>query len=182
MIVLNEERFLKRCLQHVAPFVDEMIIVDGGSIDKTLEIAASFGARIIHAPWKEDFAKQRNISLRHASHEWILVIDADEIYESKLLKALPSLANNNIEVDAFAFPRKNYIDGKRTEAYPDRQTRFFKNHRKIRYQRPLHEIIIGYKRLASPMDLHIIHRKTSTRQAAQNRHYALIEQTRSPKI
>lgn len=177
MIVLNEEKFLKRSLTNVAPYVDEMIIVDGGSTDKTLEIARSFNARIFQSPWKEDFAAQRNISLKHAKNDWILVIDADEIYEKKLLEALQSLALNNIGIDAFAFPRKNFIDGKQTSAYPDHQTRFFKRDKEIRYERLIHEVVVGFHRIASPMDLHIIHKKTSERQALQNAHYDSIEKS-----
>jgi glycosyltransferase involved in cell wall biosynthesis len=177
MIVLNEEKFLKRSLTNVSPYVDEVVIVDGGSTDKTLEIAKSLGVRIIQSPWKEDFAAQRNISLKHATKDWILVIDADEVYEKKLLEELRSLVNNNIGVDAFAFPRKNYIDGKLTDVYPDRQTRFFKRDKRIRYTRPLHEQIVGFRRIASLMDLRIIHRKTSKRQASQNAHYDTIEKS-----
>jgi len=181
MIVLNEEKFLRRCLKNVSPYVDEIIIVDGGSTDKTIKIAESFKAHIIHSPWKENFAHQRNISLKHATKDWILVIDADEVYEKKLLTELQSLAQNNIEIDAFAFPRKNFIDGKQTDVYPDRQIRFFKRSKKIFYERPLHEVVTGFKRIASPMDLHIIHKKTSQRQALQNTHYALIESSIKPK-
>lgn len=175
MIVLNEEKFLKRALTNVASYVDEIIIVDGGSKDRTLQIAGSFKARTIQARWKNDFAAQRNIGLKQAKGEWVLVIDADEVYEKKLLRELQSLAQNNIGIDAFAFPRKNYIDGKQTAAYPDRQTRFFKRDKKIRYERPLHEQVVGFRRIASPMDLHIIHKKTSERQALQNAHYDAIE-------
>ncbi|MFA6160608.1 MAG: glycosyltransferase family 2 protein [Patescibacteria group bacterium] len=177
MIVLNEEKFLKRSLANVAPYVDEIIIVDGGSTDGTLKIAERFKARIIQAPWKDDFAAQRNIGLRQAKMNWILVIDADEVYEKKLLEELQPLAENNIGIDAFAFPRKNYIDGKQTSAYPDRQTRFFKRDKKIHYEKPLHEQVVGFRRIASPMDLHIIHRKTSQRQALQNGYYEVIERS-----
>lgn len=177
MIVLNEEKFLKRSLANVSPYVDEIIIVDGGSTDRTIEIAKSFDARIIHAPWGEDFATQRNIGLKQAKNDWILVIDADEVYEKSLLEELQSLAQNNIGIDAFAFPRKNYLDGKQTSAYPDRQTRYFKKDKKIRYERPVHEQVVGFHRIASPMDLHIIHRKTSKRQNSQNAHYDAIEKS-----
>ena len=168
---------MKRSLANVAPYVDEIVIVDGGSTDKTREIGEKFKARIIQSPWNEDFATQRNISLKYATKEWILVIDADEVYEKKALAELQALAQNNIGIDAFAFPRKNYIDGKQTSAYPDRQTRFFKRDKKIRYEKPLHEMVVGFRRIASPMDLHIIHKKTSERQALQNAHYDTIEKS-----
>lgn len=171
MIVLNEEDFLGRSLKNVSPYVDEIIIVDGGSADGTLQIAEKFGAKIIHAPWKEDFASQRNISLKHATKEWILVMDADEVYEKTLLESLQELPKNNLGIDAFAFPRKNYIDGKLTDAYPDRQTRFFRNSKKIKYKNKIHEQVFGFKFIAAPTYMHIIHRKTSKRQERQNAYY-----------
>ncbi len=102
-------------------------------------------------------------------------MDADEVYEEKLLKELRHFTENNIKADSFAFPRKNYIDGKQTSAYPDRQIRFFKNNKKIRYQGTIHEQPIGWKRIVSTMDLHIIHRKSSERQVSQTKHYESIE-------
>ncbi len=177
MIVLNEEKCLRRSLSNVSPFVDEIIVVDGGSTDKTIDIATQFGAHVILSPWQEDFAKQRNVSLKHATKDWILIIDADEVYEKKMLEALQKLADNNIEADIFTFPRKNYIDGKLTSDYPDSQFRFFKNNKKIRFERKVHEVATGFKRMVSIMDLHIIHRKTSARQAIQNKHYEAIQKT-----
>ncbi len=78
MIVKNEEHFLPKCLSSVQDVVDEIIIVDTGSEDKTVEIAESFGAKVYHHPWEGDFSKARNQSLQYATSDWILVIDADE--------------------------------------------------------------------------------------------------------
>ena len=82
MIVKNEERCLKRCLEAAVPFVDHIIIADSGSTDKTLEIAESFGAKIYGFPWEDDFAKARNFALGHSERDWNadinLVLDADE--------------------------------------------------------------------------------------------------------
>lgn len=78
MIVKNEERYLQGCLAGAKPFVDEIIIVDTGSTDRTVEIAKAFGARLFHEEWRNDFATARNASLRHATGDWILVLDADE--------------------------------------------------------------------------------------------------------
>lgn len=78
MIVKNEEAFLPRCLDSVKDWVDEMIIVDTGSTDKTVAIAESYGARIYHHPWENDFSKHRNQSLGYATGEWIFQLDADE--------------------------------------------------------------------------------------------------------
>lgn len=176
MIVLNEEAFIATALKNVSPFVDEIIVVDGGSKDGTLQIVSKFKkVKVIQNAWPENFSEQRNISLKHATKDWVLVMDADEVYEKKLLVELQKLSKNNIGIDAFAFPRKNYIDGKLTSAYPDRQTRFFMRKPKIKYERKLHEQVVGFRRIASPMDLHIIHKKTSTRQAVQDKRYKAME-------
>ncbi|MCF6154453.1 MAG: tetratricopeptide repeat protein [Candidatus Brocadia sp.] len=81
MIVKNEQKFLPQCLQSIKDAVDEIIIVDTGSTDKTVEIAHSFGARVYHHPWKNSFSEARNYSLNHATGDWILQIDADEALE-----------------------------------------------------------------------------------------------------
>lgn len=78
MIVKNEEHCLDRCLKSARDFVDEIIIVDTGSTDRTVEIAESYGARIYHHPWENDFSKHRNQSLSYATGDWIFQLDADE--------------------------------------------------------------------------------------------------------
>jgi glycosyltransferase involved in cell wall biosynthesis len=78
MIVKNEEHCLRRCLDSVRDYVDEMIIVDTGSTDHTVEIAKSYHAQIYHHPWENDFSKHRNQSLSYATGDWILQLDADE--------------------------------------------------------------------------------------------------------
>ncbi len=78
MIVKNEERFLRNCLESAKPLVDEMVIVDTGSTDGTIEIAREYGAKVIQHPWNEDFSEARNVSLKHATGNWALWLDADE--------------------------------------------------------------------------------------------------------
>lgn len=78
MIVKNEEEFLEGCLESVQNVVDEIVIVDTGSTDKTIEIAQKFNAKIYNFTWIDDFAAARNESLKHCSGKWILYLDADE--------------------------------------------------------------------------------------------------------
>jgi len=78
MIVRDEEKRLPTCLKSVEGIVDEIVIVDTGSIDKTVAIAKSFGASVYTFPWIDDFAAARNESLKHCNGEWILYLDADE--------------------------------------------------------------------------------------------------------
>lgn len=78
LIVKNEEKFLDRCLGSLDGLVDEMVVVDTGSTDRTREIAAAHGARLDDFPWRNDFAAARNHALDLARGAWILYIDADE--------------------------------------------------------------------------------------------------------
>lgn len=78
MIVKNEERFLEQALRSVFDVVDEIVVVDTGSTDRTIEIAKSFGATVIEREWRNDFAWARNQSLAPATMRWIMFMDADE--------------------------------------------------------------------------------------------------------
>ncbi len=83
MIVKNEEESLPTCLASVKDYVDEIIIVDTGSTDRTVEIAESFNAKVYHHAWENSFSKARNYSLKYATSDWILIMDADEEIEEK---------------------------------------------------------------------------------------------------
>lgn len=87
MIVRDEEKMLPQCLKSIK-WVDELIVVDTGSTDKTVEIAESFGAKVYYHPWENDFSLHRNQSIGYSTGDWILIIDADEKYASKVKKKL----------------------------------------------------------------------------------------------
>jgi glycosyltransferase involved in cell wall biosynthesis len=78
MMVKNEERNLARCLLSLRPVVDEIVLIDTGSNDRTVEIAKEHGATVYHSPWANDFSYHRNESLEHARGQWCFVVDADE--------------------------------------------------------------------------------------------------------
>jgi tetratricopeptide (TPR) repeat protein len=78
MIVKDEEELLPGCLSSIRDWVDEIIIVDTGSTDRTVEIAREYGADVYFQEWANDFSAPRNLSLQKAACDWILVIDADE--------------------------------------------------------------------------------------------------------
>lgn len=103
MIVKNEERCIERCLMSVKDIVDEMIVVDTGSIDKTKEIAKKCGANVFDFEWVNDFSEARNFSLNQTTGDWILVLDADEFFVSNYKKPIqefiekgPSIGKVNI--------------------------------------------------------------------------------------
>ena len=100
MIVKNEERFLEDCLRSVADLVSEIVIVDTGSTDRTIEIAKTHGARLFEIEWEGDFAKARNYGLKHATQPWILYLDADERLHPPF-HPLVKQAISSTNIDAF---------------------------------------------------------------------------------
>lgn len=81
LIVKDEEERLGACLASLEGLVDEVVVYDTGSTDRTVRIARNAGARVVEGYWDDDFAGARNRALQHASGEWVLSIDADEVFE-----------------------------------------------------------------------------------------------------
>lgn len=99
LIVKNEEYFLPRCLSSIRDLVDEIILVDTGSDDRTVEIAEQFDCKIYHFPWTGDFSAARNESLKQATSDWILIIDADEEVPTDQIEGYREVVNRpNLEI------------------------------------------------------------------------------------
>lgn len=101
MIVKNEEEFLAQCLESVKDIVDEMIIVDTGSTDRTVEIAKAYGAKLFFYQWDGSFSKARNFGLQYATCDWILQLDADEVLERKDVPLLKKVIRQKEYVAVF---------------------------------------------------------------------------------
>lgn len=139
MIVKNEARHLSRCLSSVQGLVSEIIIADTGSTDESMDIARSFGARVIRVPWEQDFAKARNLSLRQASCPWILVLDADEVTDGWQKEALLQLLDNTA-VQGYFLPFIHYVGSTAgTEYVTDNVCRLFRNDPEILFHGTIHE-------------------------------------------
>ncbi len=95
-IVKNEEKNISRSIESLKNSVDEIIIVDTGSSDKTVEIAESYGAKIISTDWNDDFSTPRNLALDNATGDFIIMIDADEffIYPKKIRAAIENFSKS----------------------------------------------------------------------------------------
>ncbi len=129
LITLNEEANLARTLESVQPLVrdgqGEIIVVDSGSTDRTLEIAHSFGAKIFSEPWK-GFAAQKNSAMGKAAGEWVLQLDADESLEAELAEEINRALGQGGDLVGYWIPRKNFFLGrwiKHGGFYPDPKLR-----------------------------------------------------------
>lgn len=110
IITLNEEKHLDKALESVAKIASEIIVVDSGSIDKTVEIAKIYGAKIFYRKF-DNYASQKNFAVEKASGDWILALDGDEIIEEKLAEEIKNAIESD-EFAAYSIPRKNIIFGK----------------------------------------------------------------------
>lgn len=148
MIAKDEERSLPSALASVAGLVDEIVVaVDAATRDGTREVVrqAHPSALLFDVPF-QDFAQMRNAALSQVTCDWILVLDADETLEGD---PRPLLARPAI----WEFPRHHWADFARTvpaaddRYYPDWQCRLFPNRRRIRFERPVHEVPRGLPRI-----------------------------------
>ena len=159
MITKNEEAHLARCLCSADAIVDEIVVIDTGSTDRTRDIATVFGARVDEFEWNNDFSAARNVSLAKASGDWILVLDADEVistadYEN-FRKLLSHFAPYGV---AYEFCTRNYTDKVNLIGWKPNdglyvneeagcgwtasdKVRLFPNHPEIRFQYPVHELV-----------------------------------------
>ena len=110
IITLNEEKHLSKCLESVKGIADEIIVVDSGSTDKTVEIAQKFGAKIFTRKF-DNYSNQKNYAAEKAMGDWILSIDGDEELETDLRREIELEVEKNRHV-AYSIPRKNIIFGK----------------------------------------------------------------------
>jgi tetratricopeptide (TPR) repeat protein len=137
MIVRDEEALLPRCLASVKGVVDEIVVVDTGSTDRTIDIAQQFGAAVYHSPWQDDFAAARNEALSHAQGEWVLVLDADETLLPVCVADLRAAIESP---DCIAVTLLREEVGAQQNPYT-LLCRLFRCHPQIRFQRPYHETI-----------------------------------------
>lgn len=90
IICLNEAGIIDECLRQAARVADEIVIVDSGSTDQTLEIAEKHGAKIFHQDWL-GYGKQKNFALAQCANEWVLSLDADEVLTDELVQEIEQL-------------------------------------------------------------------------------------------
>ncbi len=136
MIVKNEEKSLPVCLDSVKDHVDEIIIVDTGSTDRTVEIAKGYNAKVYHHSWENSFSKARNYSLKYAKCDWILILDADEEVDKKDAYKLREVIRDK-NLNTIRLPVYSKLDEGRNLAVGNSE-RIFRNHLGIHYEGIVH--------------------------------------------
>jgi glycosyltransferase involved in cell wall biosynthesis len=141
IITLNEEELLEDCLES-AKWADELIVLDGGSTDKTLAIAAKYQAKVFFQETKEkNWAAWHNQGKKEAAGEWIFYLDADERLTPELKEEIQKVIKDE-QFNVYAVPRQNILLGRAMKFggwYPDYQIRLFKKDKLIKWQGKLHE-------------------------------------------
>jgi len=148
IITRNEERNLPRAIESLR-CCDEILVVDSGSTDRTVEIAERFGARVLEANWR-GYAGQKNYASDQALHDWVLSLDADEALSEDLEGEIWALKKNGPTFDAYTVPRLAQYLGRwilHSGWYPDRKIRLF-DRRKARWVGDyVHESVISEGRV-----------------------------------
>ena len=162
MIVKNEESLIKGCLESAASYVDEIVVVDTGSTDHTLNVICQSNTRkkvrIFHHLWNDDFAEARNLSISNASGDWIIILDADERISGKDWSLIRSYIGTS-DLIGYSMTTRNYgslrnMPGWRASIgeYPDMEgaypgwnptskVRLFPNNRRILFKYRVHELV-----------------------------------------
>jgi glycosyltransferase involved in cell wall biosynthesis len=136
MMVKDEEKMLPDCLESIKDVVDEIVLVDTGSTDRTMDIAEEYGARIFKHPWENDFSLHRNQSIEYATGDWIFIIDADERLRfedrDKIRPFLEATDEDVISIDLYNhYPDSTLVTFMNTY-------RFFRSSLNLRYSGIIH--------------------------------------------
>jgi len=153
MIVKNEEAFLGKCLESIKDYVDEIIIVDTGSTDTTVDIAGRFTDKVYFHPWEDSFSKARNQSISYAGKEWIFIIDADEELLPESGPLLRKAVSSAEGADALLVNIiSTYYQGRKTARH--NLERLFRNNKIIKFESIVHNRVVGaVKTLPSKIEL-----------------------------
>lgn len=145
MIVKNEEKNIERCIKSYRNVVDEIIVVDTGSTDRSIELAKALGADVYFFEWIDDFAAAKNYAISKAQGDWIIFLDADEFFPRETAAEIPRLIRGGKGqlVDA-VFCKMYNIDETSQQVLNEMiQVRLFRNSDEIVYEGPVHEKLVS---------------------------------------
>lgn len=142
VITRNEEANIERCLRSLTAVTNDIVVVDSGSQDRTLEIASKFTDKLVTTGWK-GYGESRNLGAEHTSHPWVLALDADEVLSPALIASLKTMQVEPHTV--YAFDRINNFNGrwlKHGSFYPDWKLRLYPKEKVEWDNNPVHESLV----------------------------------------
>jgi len=143
VMTLNEERNIRRCLESLT-WCDEIVVIDSGSTDRTVEICKEYTERVYFNEW-EGYIAQRNVCRDYALNNWVLVMDADEEISDPLRDEIQAVFSHEVHYHGFQFPRMVFYLGKwirHGEWYPDTKLRLFRKDKGITGGNEPHDLVI----------------------------------------
>lgn len=165
MIVKNEELVLDRCLRTAKSFVDEIIIVDTGSTDKTIEIAQKYTKNIYHFEWCNDFSKARNFAFSKAKSDYVMWLDADDVVPKITQQKLIDL-KQNMNAEVYMLKYDIAFNG-RTPTFSYFRERIIKNCSQAKFVGAVHECIVSFGKIER-LELSIQHKKIKVSDSDRN--------------
>lgn len=144
MIVKDEERVLERCLDSIADLMDEIIIVDTGSGDRTKQIAGKYTDKVYDFTWVGDFSKARNFAFEKSSCDYIYSADADEFLDEENREKFKQLKETILpEIDIVQMKYTNQLEYGTIYNYDEElRPKLFKRVRTFRFEEPIHEMVV----------------------------------------
>lgn len=187
LIVRDEEANIERCLTSVRSVVEQIVLVDTGSTDNTLKIAAMSNAELYEFDWNNDFSAARNFAMKKATGDWILHLDADEALSVESIDVIKSAILNK-DIDAYLIRVRNFHPKSDQVKYSDSpQVRLFRNSPQTQYTGKIHEqVTIGNNKdsIIPELDATIYHygyRENNQIKASRNLNYILDALQSDPK-
>ncbi len=177
MIVRDNEDTIRPCIESIAPWVDEIVVVDTGSEDQTPEILKSYGAKVWHSPWVDDFSASRNESIGHANGEWIFWMDSDDTIPQECGEKLRKLADSSHDPNTMGYVMQVRCPGSGENGLNEftvvDHVKMFRNRDDLRFEGRIHEqVLMPIRRIGGEVrwtDIHVVHSGSDPSPEAQRR-------------
>lgn len=177
MIVKNEQDTLGRCLESVAGVFDDIVVADTGSTDDTISVARQFGARVIDFGWIDDFAAARNFCFRHAAHDHVMWLDADDVLAAQDREKLLALKGSlDAGIDAVSMLYHTEFDAAGNVTSSNRRFRIVRRSKGFTWVGVVHEDLVTNENFTyHDSDIVVTHRKPAEESGRSRRNLLILE-------
>lgn len=162
MITMNEEKNIVRALSSCS-FADEIVVVDGGSADRTIDILRSFDKVVlIQHPWENHFGRQRQVSLEHCTGDWVIRLDSDEAFSREFEENIRRLlSSTSADITGYKIHQCNLVGNEKyySKNFDDYENipRIWRNLPGLKWEHHIHEILTGFSGVIKLCDTYVVH-------------------------